>query len=155
MVVYVPRWLVPTITTDQCGHIPLYYVSLLAILTVPPTHPVKHKDNWKFVVVPLPHTRTHTHTHTHTQSSSRKHEDSWRFAVKECGRVVEQRDELQKRLDMLQQLIASGPQTPEVRVQHSDNSKCMYGVPLLFLLSIAAYVNHLIASNNNSCVNYT
>ncbi|XP_064382376.1 uncharacterized protein LOC135331221 [Halichondria panicea] len=47
------------------------------------------------------------------ESSSRKHEDSWRFAVKECGRVVEQRDELQKRLDMLQQLIASGPQTPE------------------------------------------
>ena len=34
--------------------------------------------------------------------------------MRECGRVVEQRNELQKRCEMLQQVIASRPQTPEV-----------------------------------------
>ncbi len=48
--------------------------------------------------------------------------------MKECGRVVEQKDELQKRLDMLQQLIASGSQTPEVCVCCVGVCVCCVGV---------------------------
>ena len=50
------------------------------------------------------------------ETSARQYEDSWRFTVQECGRVVEQRDELQRRLDMLEQAIsAAHHHTPEVR----------------------------------------
>ena len=64
-------------------------------------------------------THTHTHTHTHTQSSSRQYEDSWRFAVKECGRIVEQKNELQQKLETLQQVIASNsPHSTEVSADY-------------------------------------
>ena len=51
------------------------------------------------------HTLTHTHTHTLTHTHSLTH----------SHRIVEQRDELQSKLEMLEQVVASAyHQIPEV-----------------------------------------
>lgn len=56
------------------------------------------------------------------EASSRQYEESWRFAVREFGRVVEQRDELQKKYDSLDQAITKASQsTPELKSK--KNSK--------------------------------
>ena len=60
-----------------------------------------------------PHSLTHsplTHSHPHPSLTHR-------FVVQECGRVVEQRDEMERKVETLEQTItASQQQTFEVSV---------------------------------------
>lgn len=66
------------------------------------------------------------------EASARQFEDSWKFTVQECGRIVEQRDELQSKLEMLEQVVSSAyHQIPEShkgkkggKVSRADLDQC-------------------------------
>lgn len=55
------------------------------------------------------------------EASSRQYEESWRFSVSEFGRVVEQKDELQKKYEALEQAVTMASQsTPELKGKKSS-----------------------------------
>ena len=56
------------------------------------------------------------------EASARQFEDSWKFTLGECGRVVEERDELQRRVEILEQAVTA------VRQQPTDVSQLEGGV---------------------------
>ena len=46
------------------------------------------------------------------EASARQFEDSWKFTLGEVGRVVEERDELQRRLEIVEQAVTAAHQQP-------------------------------------------
>ncbi|CAI8046668.1 hypothetical protein GBAR_LOCUS25806 [Geodia barretti] len=53
------------------------------------------------------------------ESNARLYEDSWKFAVQECGRIVEQRDDLQRKLLSLENALS----TARHQENHKDSKK--------------------------------
>ena len=73
------------------------------------------------------------------EASARQFEDSWKFALGEFGRVVEERDELQRRLEILEQAVAAAHQQPtDVSRSHIHAFVCL-GVPELALGGFPSY----------------
>ena len=74
MVIYVQRWLVPTTTTDQCGHIPVHVLEHL-LHSTPHTHPSPspstHTHTHRFIVPAMSRVSFLNRTLTHNQKMSR------------------------------------------------------------------------------------
>ena len=48
------------------------------------------------------------------EASARQYEDSWKFTLSEFGRVVEERNDLQRRLEIVDQVAAAHQQPTDV-----------------------------------------
>ena len=86
--------------------------------STPPPHTHTHTHS-------LTHTHTHTHslthTHTHAHSLSLTHTLTHSHTLTLTHRIVEQRDELQSKLEMLEQVVSSAyHQIPEVSPWHKE-----------------------------------
>ena len=58
------------------------------------------------------------------EASARQYEDSWKFTLGEFGRVVEERNDLQRRLEIVDQVAAAHQQPTDVSTIYT-----LYTVP--------------------------